>query len=289
MPGAHCAVVKCGNSVYHLERWKKQTCSIHACNFGTSLCTCPPPFMLYTFPTELKDPDGHNCWIKAVNRKNLKTGKRWEPTRNSRVCSVHFIGGKPSKECPDPCLNLEHQPHQSTTKKWKEPPTRSAVPASKKKILPSTENSASPLDMNEENIFTENAAASSDHVYGYECDCSTSYVPQQNDSNQEEIVDEQQLLNQERNFIVVQVGADCSQMKEEQEDVCISQEGEQFGLKQETQTFDEDVPQQNDSNQEEVVDEQQLVVAKEMNINDFAGGPSWCYRFMQRKSLSISG
>ncbi|KAM9331928.1 uncharacterized protein KZ484_017163 isoform 2-T2 [Pholidichthys leucotaenia] len=63
-------------------------------------------------------------------------------------------------------------------------------------------------------------------------------VPQQNDSNQEEVLDEQQLLNQERNF-VFQVGADCSQMKEEQEDVFISQEGEQFGLKQETQTFDE--------------------------------------------------
>ncbi|KAM9306765.1 uncharacterized protein KZ484_000151 [Pholidichthys leucotaenia] len=64
-------------------------------------------------------------------------------------------------------------------------------------------------------------------------------VPQQNDFNQEEVLDEQQLLNQERNFTVVQVGADCSQIKEEQEDVCISQDGEQFGLKQETHTFDE--------------------------------------------------
>ncbi|KAM9332701.1 uncharacterized protein KZ484_017816 [Pholidichthys leucotaenia] len=64
-------------------------------------------------------------------------------------------------------------------------------------------------------------------------------VPQQNDFNQEEVLNEQQFLNQERNFIVVQVGADCSKIKEEQEDVCISQEEEQFGLKQETQTFDE--------------------------------------------------
>ncbi|KAM9331996.1 uncharacterized protein KZ484_017223 isoform 2-T2 [Pholidichthys leucotaenia] len=64
-------------------------------------------------------------------------------------------------------------------------------------------------------------------------------VPQQNGSNQEEVLDEQQLLIQERNFTVVQVGADCCHMKEEQEDVCISQEGEQFGLKQEIQTFDE--------------------------------------------------
>ena len=30
-----------------------------------------------------------------------------------------------------------------------------------------------------------------------------------------------------------------------------------------------------------------LVVAKEMNINDFAGEPSWCYRFMQCNRLSI--
>ncbi|KAM9332700.1 uncharacterized protein KZ484_017815 [Pholidichthys leucotaenia] len=83
-------------------------------------------------------------------------------------------------------------------------------------------------------------------------------VPQQNDFNQEEVLYEQQLLNQERNFIVVQVGADCSHIKEEQEDVCISQEGEQFGLKQETQTFDEDAPQLHDCKEEEVLTVQQL-------------------------------
>ncbi|KAM9365750.1 uncharacterized protein KZ484_011851 isoform 2-T2 [Pholidichthys leucotaenia] len=64
-------------------------------------------------------------------------------------------------------------------------------------------------------------------------------VPQQNYFNQEEVLVEQQLLNQERNFIV-QVGADCSQIKEEEQNICISQEGEQFGLKQETQTSDEE-------------------------------------------------
>lgn len=30
-----------------------------------------------------------------------------------------------------------------------------------------------------------------------------------------------------------------------------------------------------------------MVVAKGMNINDFAGGPSWWYPFMQRNRLSI--
>ncbi|KAM9364796.1 uncharacterized protein KZ484_010976 [Pholidichthys leucotaenia] len=65
---------------------------------------------------------------------------------------------------------------------------------------------------------------------------------QQNNFNQDEVLDEQQFLNQERNFIADKVEADCSQIKEEQEDICISQEGEQFGLKQESQTFDEDFP-----------------------------------------------
>ncbi|KAM9354905.1 uncharacterized protein KZ484_013054 [Pholidichthys leucotaenia] len=91
-------------------------------------------------------------------------------------------------------------------------------------------------------------------------------VPQQNDSNQEEVLDEQQLLNQERNVIVVQVGADWSQMKEEHEDVCISQEGEQLGLKQETQTFDEDAPQLHDcKEEEEVLTVQQLCNQEEQD------------------------
>ncbi|KAM9364833.1 uncharacterized protein KZ484_011017 [Pholidichthys leucotaenia] len=80
-------------------------------------------------------------------------------------------------------------------------------------------------------------------------------VPQQNDFNQEEVLDEQQLLNQERNFVVVQVEADCSQIKEEQEDICISQEGERFGLKQEPQTF-EDFPEQHVCANKFLIDQQ---------------------------------
>ncbi|KAM9365899.1 uncharacterized protein KZ484_011992 [Pholidichthys leucotaenia] len=82
-------------------------------------------------------------------------------------------------------------------------------------------------------------------------------VPQQNDFNQEEVLDEQQFLDQERNFIVVQVEADCSHIKEEQEDVYISQEGEQFGLKQEPQTF-QDAQWLHDCKVEEVLTVQQL-------------------------------
>ncbi|KAM9408348.1 uncharacterized protein KZ484_026729 [Pholidichthys leucotaenia] len=101
-------------------------------------------------------------------------------------------------------------------------------------------------------------------------------VPQQNDCNQEEVLDEQQLLNRERNFIVVQVGADCSQIKEEQEDVCISQEGEQFGLKQETQTFDEDAPQLHDCKEEEVLTVQQLCNQEEQDAAHFKEEEELC-------------
>ncbi|KAM9408343.1 uncharacterized protein KZ484_026697 [Pholidichthys leucotaenia] len=61
------------------------------------------------------------------------------------------------------------------------------------------------------------------------------------------------------------VGADYSQIKEEQEDVCISREGEQFGLKQETHAFDEDAPQLHDCKEEEVLTVQQLCNQEEQD------------------------
>ncbi|KAM9323387.1 uncharacterized protein KZ484_021489 [Pholidichthys leucotaenia] len=72
------------------------------------------------------------------------------------------------------------------------------------------------------------------------------YSQQQNDFKQEEDVSDPQLLNQEVNVILVQVEPVCSQIKEEQGELCISQEGEQ-----ETETFNEDPPQQRDFNEEE--------------------------------------
>lgn len=29
------------------------------------------------------------------------------------------------------------------------------------------------------------------------------------------------------------------------------------------------------------------IIAKEMNIENFEGGPTWCYRFMKQKKLSV--
>ncbi|XP_019218930.1 zinc finger protein 37 isoform X1 [Oreochromis niloticus] len=57
-------------------------------------------------------------------------------------------------------------------------------------------------------------------------------LPQQHDCEEEEGLDEQQVCNQERNSSVDQEDPEPPQIKEEQEELCSSQEGEQLGLKQ---------------------------------------------------------
>ncbi|CAI5681678.1 unnamed protein product [Oreochromis niloticus] len=60
-------------------------------------------------------------------------------------------------------------------------------------------------------------------------------LPQQHDCEEEEGLDEQQVCNQERNSSVDQEDPEPPQIKEEQEELCSSQEGEQLGLKQEAE------------------------------------------------------
>ncbi|XP_019203112.1 zinc finger protein 23 isoform X3 [Oreochromis niloticus] len=63
-------------------------------------------------------------------------------------------------------------------------------------------------------------------------------VPQQQVcEEEEEVLPEQQLWNQERSSSVDQEEPEPPQIKEEQEELCSSQEGEQLGLKEETDTF----------------------------------------------------
>ncbi|XP_035770816.1 zinc finger and SCAN domain-containing protein 12-like isoform X2 [Neolamprologus brichardi] len=65
-------------------------------------------------------------------------------------------------------------------------------------------------------------------------------VPQQpvcKEEEEEEVLPEQQLWNQERSSSVEQEEPEAPQIKEEQEELCSSQEGEQLGLKEETDTF----------------------------------------------------
>ena len=89
------------------------------CNKGTSRCICEPPFYLITFPTELRDPIGRQKWTSIVNRK--RGNKIWQPTSDSRVCSLHFLDGKPSPAHPYPTLHLGYERFREI--KSRPPPT----------------------------------------------------------------------------------------------------------------------------------------------------------------------
>ncbi|XP_041654525.1 transcription factor TBF1-like [Cheilinus undulatus] len=62
-------------------------------------------------------------------------------------------------------------------------------------------------------------------------------VPKKNVTKDEEVVTDQQLCNQERNFSLDQEEPEPPQMKEEQQELFSSQKGEQLKIKQETDTF----------------------------------------------------
>lgn len=95
-----CAAVKCNNSSRHIDKWKKSICDIHKKIY--SECPCAPPFTWHYFPsnTELR-----NAWVQKVRRNH--NGKPWQPkSRESVLCSLHFVEGKPTERYPIPWLNL---------------------------------------------------------------------------------------------------------------------------------------------------------------------------------------
>ena len=58
-----------------------------------------------------------------MKRQDLK-GKPWEPKPSSRVCSAHFVSGKPTDENLDPVLELGYQSPVSSSSKCKLPTER---------------------------------------------------------------------------------------------------------------------------------------------------------------------
>ena len=108
----NCNLVGCSNSTYRLEKWYTQLCDVHGLQFGS--CVCKPPFTLFPFPTERKDPEARKRWARLVNRKT-QTGANWQPNHRSRICSLHFKDGEPTVAWPDPTVDLGygHVPSKS--------------------------------------------------------------------------------------------------------------------------------------------------------------------------------
>ena len=126
----NCVVVGYPNSGKRLNKWAKQTCTVHACLNGTRTCDCMPPFKLFSFPTEKKDSEGTRRWTENIKRK-IRKGKLWTPKNSSRVCSVHFKDGQPTNENPDPTEELEYN-FKVVGGKQKNPLDRSKIIPEKK-------------------------------------------------------------------------------------------------------------------------------------------------------------
>ncbi len=43
------------------------------------------------------DPRKKELWIRAISRVDA-SGRKWEPLVHKRICGVHFVSGRPSKD-----------------------------------------------------------------------------------------------------------------------------------------------------------------------------------------------
>lgn len=60
-----------------------------------------PGTHFYKFPALLHERERRRRWIAAV-RRIREDGSPWEPTKNSRICSQHFLNGKRSNDPRNP-------------------------------------------------------------------------------------------------------------------------------------------------------------------------------------------
>ena len=116
----NCVVIGCPNSGLRLGKWAATICELHGCNNGSGICDCQPPFKLFPFPTEKKNPERRLQWAKSISRNTL-SGTLWMPNKDSRVCNLHFVDGEPTAENPNPTLQLGH--NKKTRAYKRSPPT----------------------------------------------------------------------------------------------------------------------------------------------------------------------
>ena len=87
---------------------------------------CPPPFVLFPFPTDAKDSAARQRWANKLKRSMQQSNKPWIPYEFSRVCSDHFIDGAPTDDLPDPELILGYD--TKVLKRRKAPAVRKSQP-----------------------------------------------------------------------------------------------------------------------------------------------------------------
>ncbi|XP_064477680.1 uncharacterized protein LOC135391360 [Ornithodoros turicata] len=92
--GRHCAVVGCTNNQRKRKLLLQERCDIHQRQRHDCMCGV---YSLHAFSVAAEK---RRQWIIALNRKDFV------PSKFSRVCSVHFIDGRPTNINPCPMLKL---------------------------------------------------------------------------------------------------------------------------------------------------------------------------------------
>ena len=118
-----CSVFNCTNNGRNLNKWANTICPTH--NRKQGEC-CPWPYSLRPFPsshTSANPEEDRQAWARCIRRTG-EDGKLWQPTRNSRVCSVHFPPNHPY-----PVLQMGHNnvPEKYNVPK-REPPSKRHCP-----------------------------------------------------------------------------------------------------------------------------------------------------------------
>lgn len=106
----HCPIIGCSSGSYRLMKWKAAVCEIHGVPHESAAGLCDPPFRLHALPTCKKKPAERDKWIRLISRiDGTAKEKLWSPSKNARVCSKHFIDGKPTEINPYPTKDLGYQ------------------------------------------------------------------------------------------------------------------------------------------------------------------------------------
>ena len=177
----YCAVQSCSNGSGKSGIYKKSSkCSFHR------------------FPTKHRNPGLYEKWVKAINRLDPKTGKRWEPGKWDRVCSRHFEGGKLSSRTDVPTLHLGYAPSKNPVpvrqppKKRKVARYKASKASGKQTLAADTNATGEPTQLRSPRIMkkivkprkikelfrkeapnlTADEKRLHDHKYYYTCDCS---------------------------------------------------------------------------------------------------------------------
>ncbi|XP_064478022.1 uncharacterized protein LOC135391625 [Ornithodoros turicata] len=98
--GKTCSVFACRNCDRDLILWDEAVCQIHEPSLHKD-CPCLRPFAMHGFPQGEKNKLVRQRWVSNLHRKDFRPGK------SARVCSIHFVDGRPTKDNPYPTLHLQ--------------------------------------------------------------------------------------------------------------------------------------------------------------------------------------